>query len=65
MRLTNGPKRIISANGGLGLLEIVSKLDTGQCASEDVGPQRGWIVRSHINWRGDRNIPYKGVKTSP
>ena len=22
-------------------------------ASEDAGPQRGWIVRSHIGWGGD------------
>ena len=38
MRLTairNGPKRIMSASGGLGLLEIVSELGTEQCASED------------------------------
>ena len=37
----------------------------GQCASEDAGSQGGWIVRSHVGWRGERNIPYKGVKTSP
>ena len=22
-------------------------------------------VRSHIGWRGERSIPYKGVETSP
>ena len=22
-------------------------------------------MRSHIGWRGERNIPYKGVETSP
>ena len=37
----NGPKRPISANGGLGLLQMVSELDTGWCASEDVGTPRG------------------------
>ena len=37
----------------------------GQCASEDVGPPSGLIVRSHIDWIGERNIPYKGVETSP
>ena len=42
---------------------MVSKPDTGQCASEDAGLQGGWIVRSHIGWRGERNIPYKGVET--
>ena len=30
-----------------------------------LGSQEGWIVRSHISWRGEQNIPYKGVKTSP
>ena len=29
------PKRIISASGELGLLQMVSEPDTGQCASED------------------------------
>ena len=23
------------------------------------------IVRSHVGWRGEQNIPYKGVETSP
>ena len=43
---------------------MVSEPDTIWCASEDAGPQEGWIVRSHIGWRGKRNILYKGVKTS-
>ena len=25
-----------------------------------LGPQREWVVRSRIGWRGERNIPYKG-----
>ena len=25
----------------------------------------GIIVRSHIGWGGERNIPYKGVETFP
>ena len=25
----------------------------------------GWIVRSNVGWRGERNILYKGVETSP
>ena len=58
-------KRTISASGGLGVLQMVSERGTEQCASEDVGPPRGWIVRSHIGWRGERNIPYKGVETYP
>ena len=30
-----------------------------------LGLQEGWIVRSYIGWRGERNILYKGVETSP
>ena len=36
-------KRTISFNGGLGLLQMVSKVDTGWYASEDAEPRRGWI----------------------
>ena len=63
--LRGNPKRTISVSDGLELLQMTSELDTGQCVSEDVGPQRKWIVRSHIGWRGKRNISYKGVETSP
>ena len=63
--ICNGPKRIISFSCGPGLLQMVSKPDTGRCASEDAGPPRGWIVRSHVGCRGERNIPYKDVETSP
>ena len=28
-------------------------------------PEGGRIVRSHIGWGGERNILYKGVKTTP
>ena len=44
MRLTtihNRPKRTISTSGGLGQLQMVSELDTGQCASEEARPLRG------------------------
>ena len=47
-------KRKISASSGLGRLQMVSKPDIGQCANEDVGPQRGWIVRSHVGCRVER-----------
>ena len=30
-----------------------------------LGPERGWIVRSHIDWGGERNTLYKGVETFP
>ena len=63
--LRENPKRTIIASGGLKRLQMVSKSDTGRCAREDVGPPRGWIVRSHIDWRGEQNIPYKCVETSP
>ena len=60
------PKRTISVSGGLELLKIVSESDSGQCASKDTGPQRGWIGwGSHIGWRREQNITYKGVETSP
>ena len=44
---------------------MVSEPDIERCASEDVGPQEGWIVRFHIGWRVERSISYKGVETSP
>ena len=53
-------KETIFASSGLGRLQMVSELD-----SEDARPRGGWIVRSHISWRVERNIPYKGVETSP
>ena len=62
--IRNETKRTIFASGGLGLLQTVLESDTGRCAGEDVGPLRGWIVRSHIGWSGKRNIPYKGVEAS-
>ena len=37
MTIRNGPKRTVLTSGGLGLLQIVSEPNTGQCASEDVG----------------------------
>ena len=65
MAIRYGSKRIISTNSGIGLLQMVSELDTRQCVSEDAGPQAGWIVRSHIGWRGEQISPHKGVDTSP
>ena len=50
---------------GLGL-QMVSEADAEQGVSEDAGwPPKGvWIVRFHIGWRGEQNIPYKSVETS-
>ena len=50
--LRNGPKRIISASGGLGLLQMVSEPNTGWCASKDAGPPKG--VDCEIPRRFDR-----------
>jgi len=57
------------ARGGqylLGWTKVITngKLDTEQCPSKDAGLLRVWIVRSHICWRGEQNIPYKDVETS-
>ena len=65
MTIRNGPKWTISASGGLGLSQMVSEPDTGGVLARTLGPQREWIVRSHISWRGERSIPYEGVETSP
>ena len=37
-------------------------VDTWWCVNEDAGPERGWILRSHIGWRGEWSILYKGGK---
>ena len=34
-------------------------------SARTLGPEGGWIVRSHIGWGGKRNIVYKGVETFP
>ena len=52
-----GPQREVDC-------EIPRRLERETSANEDVGPRRGWIVRSHISWRGEQNILYKGVETS-
>ena len=46
------------------MLQMVLEPDTGRCVNEDSGAQQGWIVRFHIGWRGELNIPYKGMETS-
>ena len=53
--IRNELKQTIAASGGLGLLQMVSEPDTGWCSSKDARSLKGWIVRSHV--------PYKGVET--
>ena len=56
---TECPRKTISTSGGFEQLQMVSELDTEQCANEIVGPYGGWIVKSHIGWRGKRKTkPY-------
>ena len=43
MAIHNEPKQTIFASGGLGLLQMVLELDTGQCASEDAGAPWGGL----------------------
>ena len=47
--IRNEPKRTISASGGLGLLQIVSKLDTERYANEDTGPPMD-VDCEILNW---------------
>ena len=68
MKLTtihNGPKQTISTSGEFGGLQMVSEQDTDRCVSKDVEPWKGVDCEIHHRWRGERNIPYKGVEISP
>ena len=66
MTICNESKRTrtISTSDGFGVLQMVSEPNIERCVSEDAGLPKGWIMKSHISWRGERNIPYKGVETS-
>ena len=46
-------------------INLVSEIPHWLNASENAGPRRGWIVRSHIDWGGEWNTLYKGVENSP
>ena len=39
-----------------GLCEISRQLKRRTSVSENTGPKRRWIVRSHIGWRCERNF---------
>ena len=45
-------------------LELRRGWTLGGVLARMLGLEGGWIVRSHIGWRGERNILYKGVETS-
>jgi len=36
--------------------EISHRSKREMSASEDTGPRKGWIIRSHISWRGEQNV---------
>ena len=44
---------------------MVSKLDTGRCANEDVGFSREGAMDCEIPYRLERDISFKVVETSP
>ena len=58
-------QRTMSASGRFELLQMLLELETERCARKDAGFQVGWIVRSHIDWRGERSKHCKGVVASP
>ena len=46
-------RRCASKDAGLRRRWIKGPLEEGTNASEDAGPQKGWIVRFHVGWRGE------------
>ena len=48
MVIRNGPKRTISAGSGFRLLQMVSKPNTGQCATRTMVPKRGGVKTNNI-----------------
>ena len=49
--------------GGFGV--VPHRLKERKSVNEDAGPRRGWIVMSHIGWRGEQTTIYKCVETFP
>ena len=47
--------RTLGLEGGVDC-GVPHRLEKGTSANEDAGPSGGWIVRSHLGWRGERNI---------
>ena len=58
------PVRMLDPKEGW-IARVPHRLENGTSANEDAGPEVGWIVRSHIDWGGERNTLYKGVETFP
>ena len=57
------PTRTLAPKTG-GLRGPTSIGEENEC-QHDTESRRGWIVRSHIDWGGERNTLYKGVETCP
>ena len=55
------PVRTLGPKGGA----VPHRLEEGKSASEDAGPEGGWIVMSHVGWEGEQTTIYKGVETFP
>ena len=51
--------------GELELLQMVSKPNIRQRNNENIGLPIGVDCEIPHSWRGELNIPYNGVKTSP
>ena len=50
---------------GLGCYKWYQRQTPNGVPTRTLGPQKGWIMRSHVNWREERSIAYKRVETSP
>ena len=57
-----GPRRWVDWEGPT---SVPHRLERGTSTSEDAGPERGWIVRSHICWRGEQSIFIRVWKPLP
>ena len=58
--IRNRPKRIISASNGLGLLQVVSELES--MPTRTLGSHGRWIVTSEdagLSWEVDCEIPQR------
>ena len=63
--LRESQKRQYLVSVDLSYYKWYQSLTLGSMPARTLGPQEGWIVRSHIGWRGERSILYKGVEIYP